>query len=158
MRYLATPQNLGALAAGSPTAALKCGDNNGVRTVWTLWHLADGPWLLSQELEMIGAPGRAISKVAHVVSGMNCRAAAKANKGSNPIDIRLLRPYAVVRIARPHMDSVQQPNNRRLAAIAALQSEGSGWAGSGVDRGGQHDCAFIHPVACANVAQARRRY
>ena len=116
MRYLAAPQNLGALAAGSPTAALKCGDNNGVRTVWTLWHLADGPWLLSQELEMIGAPGRAISKVAHVVSGKSRRAAAKANKGSNSIDIRPLCPYAVVQIARPLTDSVRQPNNRPQAA------------------------------------------
>ena len=117
MRYLAASQHLGALAAGSPTPALKRGDDSGARTVWTLWHLADGPWLLSQELEMIGAPSTEISKVAHVASGMNCRAAAKANKGSNPIDMRLLRPYAVVQIAHPHMDSVQQqPNNKRHAA------------------------------------------
>ena len=86
MRYLAAPQNLGALAAGSPTAALKRGDDSGARTVWTLWHLADGPWLLSQELEMIGAPGREFSKVAHGVSGMSSRAAARANKCSNPIE------------------------------------------------------------------------
>ena len=86
MRYLAAPQNLGSLEAASPTAALQRNDDNGARTVWTLWHLADGPWLLSQELEMIGAPGRAISKVAHGVSGMSCWAARKANNGSNRID------------------------------------------------------------------------
>ena len=86
MRYLAAPQNLGSLEAGSPTAALKRSDNNGARTVWTLWHLADGPWLLSLELEMIGAPGREFSKVAHGVSGMSCWAAPKANKGSNPLE------------------------------------------------------------------------
>ena len=79
MRYLAAPQNLGSLEAASPTAALQRNDDNGARTVWTLWHLADGPWLLSQELEMIEAPGREFSKVAHGVSGMSCRAAARAN-------------------------------------------------------------------------------
>ena len=119
MRYLATPQNLGALEAGSPTAALKRGDDSCARTVWTLWHLADGPWLLSQELEMIGAPSTEISKVAHVASGMSRRAAPKANKGSNPMDMRLLRPYAVVQIAHPLTDSVRQPNNRRQAAGGA---------------------------------------
>ena len=115
MRYLAAPQNLGALEAESPTAALKRGDDSGARTVWTLWHLADGPWLLSQELEMIGAPSREFSKVAHVASGMSCRADPKANRGSNPMDMRFLRPYAVVQIAHPLTDSVQQPNNRRQA-------------------------------------------
>ena len=135
MRYLAAPQNLGSLEAASPTAALKRGDNSGARTVWTLWHLADSPWLLSQELEMIGAPSREIAKVADVASGMSCRAAAKANKGSNPIDIRLLRPYAVVQTARPITDSVRQPNNRPQAAMAALQYEGSSWEGLGGDWG-----------------------
>ena len=65
---------------------------------------------------MIGAPGRAISKVTHGVSGMNCRAAVKANKGSNPIDMRPLRPYAVVQIQHPLTDSVQPQNNKRQAA------------------------------------------
>ena len=64
---------------------------------------------------MIGAPSRAISKVAHGVSGMNCRAAVKANKGSNPIDMRLLCPYAAAQIAHPLTYSVQSPSNRRQA-------------------------------------------
>ena len=50
---------------------------------------------------MIGASSREISKVAHVVSGMSCRAAARANKGSNPMDMRPLCPYAAVQIAHP---------------------------------------------------------
>ena len=44
-----------------------------------------------------------------------------------------------------------------MAVLAALQIVGSGWAGSGVDRGEHDDFAFIQHVAGAEVAQACRR-